>query len=65
MQFLCDLIVVILGYLEIVRFKIEKEQNYFIMIKKLATYEFQYSNLMSEFWQFILNNKNIFMSPAQ
>lgn len=50
---------VVLGYVEIDRFKAEKEALYFTTVKRLAQYEVEFSKLKTEFWSYILENHNL------
>ncbi|EAS02031.1 PX-SNX8-Mvp1p-like protein (macronuclear) [Tetrahymena thermophila SB210] len=54
-----DIMTVVLGYVEIDRFKAEKEALYFTTVKKLAKYELEFSKLRTEFWSYILENHNL------
>ncbi|CAD8158122.1 unnamed protein product [Paramecium pentaurelia] len=59
MQFICDILTVLLGYIEIDKFKLEKQNNYYKIAKRLIQYEIQLTQVAEEFWERIQQNYNL------
>ncbi|CAD8077497.1 unnamed protein product [Paramecium sonneborni] len=59
MQFICDILTVLLGYIEIDKFKLEKQQNYYRLAQSLIKYEIQLSQASEEFWERVQQNYNL------
>ncbi|CAD8163391.1 unnamed protein product [Paramecium octaurelia] len=59
MQFICDILTVLLGYIEIDKFKLEKQQNYYRLAKSLIQYEIQLNQATEEFWERVQQNYNL------
>lgn len=58
LQFICDIITVILGYVEIDRFKKEKAETYYRLLKQMSMLETEYSKSMQNLWYYVLSNPN-------
>ena len=70
LSFICDIVVVILGYLEIDRFKVnfvffayffykkkrEKEENYYRILKIVSEKEFLFHKKIQDLWTEVLNH---------
>lgn len=59
LSLICDIVTVILGYIEIDRFKKEKEAHYYLVVKQIAKFEFELAKQQQEFWSYILENQNL------
>ncbi|CAD8079600.1 unnamed protein product [Paramecium sonneborni] len=59
MQFICDILTVLLGYIEIDKFKLEKQTNYYKLAKNLIQYEIHLTQASEEFWERIEQNYNL------
>eukprot|EP00828_Plagiopyla_frontata_P006602 TRINITY_DN12917_c0_g1_i1.p1 TRINITY_DN12917_c0_g1~~TRINITY_DN12917_c0_g1_i1.p1 ORF type:complete len:176 (-),score=41.62 TRINITY_DN12917_c0_g1_i1:144-671(-) len=53
-QFICDIITVILGYLEIQKFKEQKTSWYFNLMRRMAILEVDYYNNIKDIWNHVL-----------
>eukprot|EP00828_Plagiopyla_frontata_P022839 TRINITY_DN2940_c0_g1_i1.p3 TRINITY_DN2940_c0_g1~~TRINITY_DN2940_c0_g1_i1.p3 ORF type:complete len:125 (+),score=30.93 TRINITY_DN2940_c0_g1_i1:127-501(+) len=62
LQFICDIITVILGYIEIDKFKNEKANEYYSLLKKMAYLEKSYATMQYELWQYVEGNTNLLSS---
>ncbi|KAM3139233.1 hypothetical protein pb186bvf_008643 [Paramecium bursaria] len=55
-QFICDILTVLLGYIEIDRFKVEKQTVYYTMIKKIIQFEIELNQTSLDFWEKVSQN---------
>ncbi|CAD8056925.1 unnamed protein product [Paramecium sonneborni] len=58
-QFICDILTVLVGYVEIDKFKMEKQFQYYNMIKNIISYEINLSKIAEEFWSKVLKSENM------
>eukprot|EP00828_Plagiopyla_frontata_P035368 TRINITY_DN4642_c0_g1_i2.p1 TRINITY_DN4642_c0_g1~~TRINITY_DN4642_c0_g1_i2.p1 ORF type:complete len:338 (+),score=85.03 TRINITY_DN4642_c0_g1_i2:373-1386(+) len=55
LQFICDIITVILGYIEIDKFKEEKSEGYFKLLKDISVQEIKSAEMQIDFWTKVMN----------
>lgn len=56
---ICDISTVLLGYIEIDKFKKLRQQTYYDNLKHLAKFEHDYAKSQHELWQAILNSESV------
>ena len=54
----------ILGYIEIDRFKNEKASNYYNLLNKMAKLESEFTKLQIDLWDYVESNSNVMMSES-
>ncbi|CAD8137699.1 unnamed protein product [Paramecium octaurelia] len=58
-QFICDILTVLVGYVEIDKFKGEKQYQYYCMIKNIISYEISLSQIAEQFWGKVSESENM------
>jgi sorting nexin-1/2 len=56
---ICDISTVLLGYIEIDKFKKLREHTYYQQLRQLAKFEHEYAKSQNELWQSIIQSESI------
>ncbi|CAD8144958.1 unnamed protein product [Paramecium octaurelia] len=56
-QFICDILTVLVGYVEIDKFKVEKQYQYYSMIKNIISYQSRFSEIEEKLWSKVLESE--------
>ncbi|CAD8144880.1 unnamed protein product [Paramecium pentaurelia] len=56
-QFICDILTVLVGYVEIDKFKVEKQYQYYSMIKNIISYQIHLSEIEEKVWSKVLESE--------